>query len=233
VLVLNDPPVWCAVAGCRWQSATGPVIFPATAASPAGAFTRPFSAQPEPCCHCNHPTCPYAYRVGGSNGDGAWRGLVTIVDLIDPRPYIFQPAVYGRLIYTVIYISHRLLTKANPNPRLPPQPHLRSLYRVITSGRIVDEWKPLFADHRDRRVHAVRSVGPEPRRTKARLGDAGYARAGRRWYARASLGAGHAFLVLDQEPLTMQTPTVQCTARWALHRVRGGERWREMTLPRV
>ena len=38
--------------------------------------------------------------MGGSNGDGAWRGLVMIVELIDPRPYMFQSAVYGRLIYT-------------------------------------------------------------------------------------------------------------------------------------
>jgi hypothetical protein len=29
----------------------------------------------------------YAVLVRGSNGDGAWRGLVTIVELIDPRPY--------------------------------------------------------------------------------------------------------------------------------------------------
>jgi len=62
--------------------------------------------------------------VGGSNGDGAWRGLVTIVQLDDPRPYIFQSAVYGRLIYTVIYMSDRLLNQANPNPRLPPPPDL-------------------------------------------------------------------------------------------------------------
>ena len=32
----------------------------------------------------------YADRLGGSNGDGAWRGMVTIVELIDPRPYIFS-----------------------------------------------------------------------------------------------------------------------------------------------
>ena len=41
----------------------------------------------------------YAVLVGVANGDGTWRGLVTIVDLIDPSPYIVQPAVYGRLIY--------------------------------------------------------------------------------------------------------------------------------------
>ena len=68
----------------------------------------------------------YAVLVGGSNGDGAWRGLVTIVELIDPRPYIFQSDVYVRLIYTVIYMSDRLLTQANRNPGLPPPPDLRS-----------------------------------------------------------------------------------------------------------
>jgi len=35
----------------------------------------------------------YADRVGGSNGDGVWRVLVTIVELIDPRQYIFQSPV--------------------------------------------------------------------------------------------------------------------------------------------
>jgi hypothetical protein len=63
--------------------------------------------------------------VGVSNGDGAWRGLVTIVESIDPRPYIFQPAVYGRLIYTVFYTSDRLLTQENPYPHLNPPPDLR------------------------------------------------------------------------------------------------------------
>jgi len=67
----------------------------------------------------------YALLVWGVNGDGAWRGLVTIVESIDPRPYIFQVTVYGNLIYTVIYMSDRLLTQANPNPRLPPTPDLR------------------------------------------------------------------------------------------------------------
>ena len=35
------------------------------------------------------PWC-YAVVVVGENGDGAWRGLVTIVNLIDHRPYIFS-----------------------------------------------------------------------------------------------------------------------------------------------
>jgi len=63
--------------------------------------------------------------VGGANGDGAGRGLVTIVELIDPRPYIFQPAVYGRLIYTAMYMSDRLLSQAIPSLHLSPPPELR------------------------------------------------------------------------------------------------------------
>ena len=77
----------------------------------------------------------YAVLGGGSNGDGAWRGLVTIVQLIDPRPYMFQPAMYGRLTYTVIYMSDRLLTQANPYTRLPPPPDLRSFLSLITQSR--------------------------------------------------------------------------------------------------
>ena len=78
--------------------------------------------------------------MGGSNGDGAWRGLVTIVELIDPRPYIFQSAVYGRLIYTVIYMSDRLLTQANRNPRLPPPPDLRSkLNKTLESSNLTTQ----------------------------------------------------------------------------------------------
>jgi len=66
----------------------------------------------------------YAVLVGRSNGDGAWRGLVTIVEVIDPRPYIFQVAVYGNLIYeyTVIYMSDRLLTPAIQIPVCPCHP---------------------------------------------------------------------------------------------------------------
>ena len=64
--------------------------------------------------------------MGGANGDGAWRGLVTIGESIEPHPYMFQPAVYGRLIYTVIYMGDRLLTQENRNPHLTPPPDLRS-----------------------------------------------------------------------------------------------------------
>jgi len=67
----------------------------------------------------------YAVLVGGSNGDGAWPGLVAIVELIDPRPYMFQSAVYGRLIYTRIHMRDRPLTQAHRNPRLPSPPDLR------------------------------------------------------------------------------------------------------------
>jgi hypothetical protein len=59
-----------------------------------------------------------AVPVGGVNGDGARRSLVTIVESIDPRPSIFQLAVYGKLIYTVIGMSDRLVTQENTNPHL-------------------------------------------------------------------------------------------------------------------
>ena len=59
--------------------------------------------------------------MGGAKLDGALRDMVRIVELIDSRPYICQPVVYGRLIYTVIiYFSHRLLTQEKTNPILPP-----------------------------------------------------------------------------------------------------------------
>jgi len=32
----------------------------------------------------------YAVLVGGANGDGAWRGMVMIVETIDPHSYIFS-----------------------------------------------------------------------------------------------------------------------------------------------
>jgi hypothetical protein len=69
----------------------------------------------------------YAVLVGRANGDGAWGGLVTIVESTDPRPYIFQPAVYGRLIYIVIYVRNCLLTQQNPNPHLIFPPDMRRL----------------------------------------------------------------------------------------------------------
>jgi len=70
----------------------------------------------------------YAFLVGGSNGDGAvWSRLLS---LIDPRSYSFQSPVYGRLIYTVIYMSDRLLTQANRSSHLSPQPDLRSKFTI-------------------------------------------------------------------------------------------------------
>jgi hypothetical protein len=41
--------------------------------------------------------------VRGSNWDGAWRGIVTIFESNDPRPYKNQSSVYGSLIYIVIH----------------------------------------------------------------------------------------------------------------------------------
>ena len=57
----------------------------------------------------------YAVLVEGSNGDGAWGSMVTVFELIDPRPYKNQSPVYGRLIYAVNYMSDRLLTQDIPN----------------------------------------------------------------------------------------------------------------------
>ena len=42
--------------------------------------------------------------------------MVTIFDAMDPLPYKNQSSVYERLIYTVNYVSDRLLTQENPNP---------------------------------------------------------------------------------------------------------------------
>jgi hypothetical protein len=69
----------------------------------------------------------YAVLVGGANGDGAQRGLVTIVELriTRPSPIQFQPPGSRKLIYTVIYMSGCPLSQANPNPRLTPPPELR------------------------------------------------------------------------------------------------------------
>jgi hypothetical protein len=64
-------------------------------------------------------------RVEGANKDGAWRAMVTICELIDPRPYKNLSPVYERLIYTVIYMSDRLMTQANQDLHLPPSPELR------------------------------------------------------------------------------------------------------------
>ena len=81
---------------------------------------------------------------GGGGGGGCERdGQVTIIELIDPRPYIFQTPVHGSLIYTVIYMSDRLLTQANPNPRLFPRPDLRDaggrtpLHHALRYGHVV------------------------------------------------------------------------------------------------
>jgi len=70
----------------------------------------------------------YAVLVGGANGDGARRGLVTIVvssSRLTLAHTFFQPPVYGMLIYTVIYMSDRLFSQAISNPRLPPPADLR------------------------------------------------------------------------------------------------------------
>jgi hypothetical protein len=65
----------------------------------------------------------YAVLVKGANGD-SWRCLVRIVELKTHAHTFFSLpcAAYGRMIYTVIYLSDHLLTQANPNPHLAP-PH--------------------------------------------------------------------------------------------------------------
>jgi hypothetical protein len=57
--------------------------------------------------------------------DGACRGLVTVVELIDPRSISFQVTVYGNLILSVIYMSDRFFTQANTDLRLPLPSDLR------------------------------------------------------------------------------------------------------------
>jgi hypothetical protein len=75
----------------------------------------------------------YAVLTGGSNGDDAWRGLVKNVQLIDPRPYIFQSPVLGRLIYTVIFMSDRLLTQAHHISICPPHQNCVGWMVIATS----------------------------------------------------------------------------------------------------
>jgi hypothetical protein len=70
--------------------------------------------------------------------------MVTIVELIDPRPYKNQPAVYGRLVYTVICMGDRLLNQANRNPICSPHQNcvVRSLTPVCTATVLVVRWGP-------------------------------------------------------------------------------------------
>jgi hypothetical protein len=68
--------------------------------------------------HLSHRTSSslasyYAVLEGGTNGDGARRGLVTIIESTDPRPYIFQPDLLSMLLAmscTVFKISLRQVT---------------------------------------------------------------------------------------------------------------------------
>ena len=70
-------------------------------------------------------------RSCGGGGKRGWRvarsGHDRSVDR--PSPIHVQPTVYGRLMYTVIYMSDRLLTQANTNPRLPLLPYLRRTHQ--------------------------------------------------------------------------------------------------------
>jgi hypothetical protein len=90
--------------------------------------------------------------------------MVTIVELIDPRPYIFQPAVYGRLIYTVICMSDLLLNQANPNPHFPPPPELRrTAWRVCSLlAGLPQMTKAMKQRQRKQQQEAEREAGPKP-----------------------------------------------------------------------
>jgi hypothetical protein len=61
----------------------------------------------------------FTLRSSGGGGQG-WRvaRLVTIVELIDPRPYMFSICRVRRMIY--MYMSDRPINSSNPNPHLPP-----------------------------------------------------------------------------------------------------------------
>jgi hypothetical protein len=48
------------------------------------------------------------------------RARINHVESTDPRSYILQSAMYGNLIYTVIYLSDCLSTQATPHPVCPP-----------------------------------------------------------------------------------------------------------------
>jgi len=64
----------------------------------------------------------YADRLGGSNGDGAWRGMVTIVELIDPRlAHTFQPpiAISEALTTVNLYDRPYINSKNNQIPFAP------------------------------------------------------------------------------------------------------------------
>jgi len=64
----------------------------------------------------------YAVLVGRSIGDGAWRGLVTIVESIDPRPCNFTTPLHVSLIYTVIYERPSINSSKSASPFPPPFP---------------------------------------------------------------------------------------------------------------
>jgi len=51
--------------------------------------------------------------------------MVTILELIDAHPSKIKSSVYGRLIFTAIHMSDRLLTQGNTNFNLIPPADLR------------------------------------------------------------------------------------------------------------
>jgi len=61
-----------------------------------------------------------ADRLGGSNGDSAWCVMVTIVELIDPRPYIFSLPISEALATVNLYERPSINSKNNQIPVCPP-----------------------------------------------------------------------------------------------------------------
>lgn len=82
--------------------------------------------------HCLFIVHNFADRVVGSNGNGAKRGMVTVFQSIDPRPYKHWPAVHSRLNCTVLCMNDRLSLIEIQIPIRPSPPDPR---RVDVAGR--------------------------------------------------------------------------------------------------
>jgi len=63
----------------------------------------------------------YAVLVGGgSNGDGAWRDLVTVVELIDPRPHILSLPCTQTDLHFNLYERPSIDSRNSESPFDPP-----------------------------------------------------------------------------------------------------------------
>jgi hypothetical protein len=72
--------------------------------------------------------------VGGSNGDGAWRGLVTIAELIDPRPYKIDLPISEVDLHCNLYERPCINSSRSKSPYLTPQPELRRVCAALAGG---------------------------------------------------------------------------------------------------